>query len=166
MDTYKIYCDESRQNEKGYKLMGGIWIQEQEGWPFVNEFHNICEEKIGTRPAHMKFEKATTHELYYKFYKYIVDLYFKYNNKNKMFFKTIIVDDNYNFKHNHYHDGDFEIGFYKLYYYLIKNTFENNTEYHLRIAKRSVSKKQSDRGEIERLNDLKECLNAEACKWL
>jgi len=162
LGTYKIYCDESRQNGNGYKLMGGIWIKEEQGWPFVNEFYNNCDSEINCRPAHMKWNKVTTHETYKHFYRMLINQFFEYANENKIFFKTIVVDNNFDFEHEEYNDGDFETGFYKLYYYMIKTTFKSDHDYHLRIAHRSVGQKTNKISQRERLQDLKRCLNSHA----
>jgi len=116
MSVYKIYCDESRQNSNNYKLMGSIWIKKEYGWPFVDEFHNACIKYTGVTLGHMKWTKVPNniYGKYFKCYKLLIDLFFNYNKKGHMFFKTIIVDSTYDFKHPLFNAGDEEIGFYKL----------------------------------------------------
>lgn len=161
MTVYKIYCDESRQTGYKYKLMGGIWIKNEYGWPFVDEFHNLCIKKVGILPGHMKWTSVPTkpESQYYQFYTILIDLYYKYNVKEKMFFKTIIADRNYDFKHQLFNQGDSEVGFYKLYYFMILSTLSHENRYHVRLADRTVSKKRSKLSQQDRLCDLQDCLN-------
>lgn len=161
MSVYKIYCDESRQNNCEYHLIGGVWIQAESGWDFVNDFHSLCRTRLGILPAHMKWTNVPSKPTskYYGFYTDLIDLYFDYNRQGKMCFRTIIADRDYVIDHDIHHSGDAEVGFYKLYYQLILHTLSVDSFYHLRIAKRPVSKKAQDMGEMERLNDLKNALN-------
>jgi len=163
--VYKIYCDESRQTDSQYKLMGGIWIKKECGWPFVDEFHNICINNLGFLPGHMKWTKVPSPSpqgtsKYLKAYGYLVNLYFKYNAEGKMFFKTIIADKDYDFSHDIFNRGDPEVGFYKLYYLLILNSLDFGNKYHIRVAKRNVSQKRMALDERSRLSDLQKCLNS------
>lgn len=159
--VYKIYCDESRQNGEKYKLMGSIWIKKDYGWHFVNEFHNRCIRNFGVLPAHMKWTKVPNkiHDKYFGFYILLIDLFFEYSRQERMFFKTIIADSSYDFKHPLYHSGDPEAGFYKLYYQLLLNSLRRNERYHIRIADRTVSNKRFPLSQTERLDELMQCLN-------
>lgn len=163
--VYKIYCDESRQTGSKYKLMSGIWIKQNMGWSFVNDFHNLCIENHGITPGHMKWTKVPPPPgKYYSCYTTLIDLYFKYNQQGHMFFKTIIADENYDFAHADFNGGDAEVGFYKLYYHMILTTLDSNYRYHLRVGSKNVSKKLHEMDERERLNILQNCLNNGFCK--
>lgn len=93
------------------------------------------------------------------FYTDLIDLYFEYNRKHFMYFKTIVAPPEYKMDHPIYHSGDFEEGFYKLYYDLVIHTLRYQDRYHLRIAQRSPSKKKANLTENDRLQILKEVLN-------
>ncbi|WP_084413466.1 DUF3800 domain-containing protein [Desulfovirgula thermocuniculi] len=157
---FKIYCDESRTNDP-YKLVGGIWIKAEYGWPFVNDFHKICESKLNKIPAHMKWSNVPSkpESKYMCFYTDLVDLFFAYMNSGHMFFRVIVAHPNYRFDHPIYHRGDFEEGFYKLYYQLIYRTLLPFNEYHIRLAYRDVPKKVVAKDETTRLKELMNALN-------
>lgn len=161
MSCYKVYCDESRQNNCQYKLISGIWINKDSGWPFVNDFNNKCIQEVGIEPAHMKWKNVPSKpdSPFFPFYKIFVDLYFQYCYRGKMFFRTIIANKDYQFNHSLYNNGDPEIGFYKLYYQLIFHWLDADCLYHIRIAQREVSKKVQNIDEAGRLDDLNTILN-------
>lgn len=167
MAIYKIYCDESRQDSgthNRYMLIGGIWIQAEEGWNFVNDFEGFCSSQLGLHKqlGHMKWEKvpSSPSTIFFRAYKHLVDLYFQYNVQGKMFFRTIIVDKTrYDFTHPLFYGGDYEEGFYNIYCQLILNWLRKGNEYHIRIAKRNVRKTFSGDCEQVRLKRLKEKLN-------
>lgn len=163
MAVYKIYCDESRQSQGKYMLIGGIWILKEEALNFVKEFEYNCATKLGLvkKLGHMKWTKvpAPNHVLF-PAYQHLVDLYFDYNAAGKMFFRTIIVDKTqYDFTDNKFSRGDYEKGFYNLYSQLIFNWLEKDSEYHIRIATRSIKKSFPGDSEGLRLKLLKEKLN-------
>ena len=169
MTVYKIYCDESNIHEKGrYKLFGGIWIKKELGWEFVDNFLTKCEkEGLPNNIGHIKWTKTPSKpsDKHMFMYKTLVDLYFKYNEENpeNMFFRSVVVDPSYDFKHEFYHKKDYEIGFYKVYYQLIFHTIEVQHEYHIRVASRPVDKKRKNLTEKERLVVLQEKLNNKLC---
>jgi hypothetical protein len=143
--------------------MGGLWIPKELGWQFVNEFHERCYNETGCLPGHIKWTNVPNNinGKFFRHYQLLVDLYFEYNARydQKIFFKSIIADDKYQFNHKVYNQGDPEIGFYKLYYFLILNSLEEGNVYHIRIADRTVNKKRSSLTLEERLEELKKCLN-------
>lgn len=165
MAEYKIYCDESRQTGFRYMLVGGVWILKKEGWNFVNDFERFCEKDLGmVRPmGHMKWTKVPTsnQDKYYRAYEKLVDLYFCYNKKNLMSFRTLVVDvTQYDFKNEIFYEGDYERGFYNLYCQLILNWLQKDNIYYIRIAKRNITKADKNDCEELRLINLKEKLNS------
>ena len=160
ISTWYIYCDESRQNTNKYKLLGGIWVLKEHRELFLNEFYSLCLRKRGQLPAHMKWTSTPpVEDRHMVFYTDLIDLYFEYNRKHFMYFKTIVAPPEYKMDHPIYHSGDFEEGFYKLYYDLVIHTLRYQDRYHLRIAQRSPSKKKANLTENDRLQILKEVLN-------
>lgn len=143
MSIYRIYCDESRQNKGPYKLMGGVWVDQFYAQRFVDDFHMRILNNFSGMPAHMKWTRVpgNTNIPLFKQYIELLDLFFEYNDRNLMFFKTIIADNTYNMEDPYYHNNDYENGFYKLYYDLILHTLDFKNRYHIRIAQRDVSKK-------------------------
>ncbi len=77
----------------------------------------------------------------------------------KMFFRVVLADKSYNMAHKDFHDGDYEVGFFKLYYQLILHILTPENQYHLRLAEREVSKKVRNINEAGRLSDFKRYLN-------
>ena len=155
-----VYCDESRQNTSEYKLIGGIWAKRGFDKQFEDEFNAKCQNQYGLLPNHMKWSRVPTlKSLYFNFYTDMFDLYFEYNKANKVYFKTIVAHPDYDMKHPHFHGGDFEEGFYKLYYKLIIHTLKYQNSYHIRVGARSPSKKVNPLSETDRLLVLKNSLN-------
>lgn len=160
MAVFKVYCDESRQVDSRYMLLGGCWILKEEGWNFVNEFDEYCKKelKFSAPLGHMKWTNlpTKTEGKYFLAYKYLIDLYFKYNEQNKMFFKTIIIDTTkFDFEHEFYFDGDYEKGFYSAYCQLLFYWISKKNKYHIRTASRNIKKADPLDNEEKRLNELK-----------
>lgn len=169
--TYKVYCDESRQTGHKYMLLGGVWIRQDKGWDFVNDFEDFCCSKLGfkTPVGHMKWTKEPTKptERYYEAYKKLVDLYFEYNRQGVMYYRTIVVDaSKYDPCHKIFYNGDYEKGFYTLYQQLLLNWIGKDKEYHIRIATRNIKKISEADCENIRLTQLKNSLNNKLRKRL
>lgn len=158
--TYKIYCDESCQIGHKYFLLGGMWIREDYGWTFYNDFEEYCRYELNfSKPlGHMKWTKVPSKACgkYYEAYKKLVDLYFDYNERGIMKFRTIITDTSlYDFEHSVYYGGDYEAGFYNLYCYLLLSWIDISCKYKIRIASRNVKKITENDCEKLRLLQLK-----------
>lgn len=164
MALYKVYCDESRQTDSKYILVGGIWIIKDKGWDFVNDFEKFCKEKLDIKGSmgHMKWTKVPPKPegKYFQAYKKLIDLYFDYNIKNEMSFRVLVADrDCYNFTHETYYQGDYEEGFYNLYCQLLLNWIQKENEYHIRVASRNVQKEFPEDCEEFRLGQLMQKVN-------
>lgn len=164
MAEYKVYCDESRNvgNHK-YRLVGGVWILKDQGRNFVNDFDNKCRQ-LGRRDPvetiHFKNAPSRPDKPSMRYYECLIDTFFEYVKSGKMFFRTVVVNQEYKFDHGFYNNGDPEVGFYKLYYYLIIKRLTGDNRYHLRIADREVSKKAQAKDQKDRLLELRNSLNA------
>lgn len=164
MAEYKVYCDESRNvGSHRYRLMGGIWILKEQGWNFINDFETKCRSYGRRDPVetiHFKNAPTRSDKPSMRYYECLIDTFFEYAVEGKMFFRTVIVNKEYQFNHGFYNNGDPEVGFYKLYYYLIIKRLKVNNRYHLRLADREVSKKTQTLDQKDRLLTLKDSLNA------
>lgn len=160
-EVMMVYCDESRQNGHSYKLIGGIWGSTSVCKKFSDRFYEFCDKTVSTRPGHMKWTKVppSASSRYMRFYTGIVDLFFEYAYSSQMMFRTIIAGPKYDMTHPVYHMGDPEKGFYTLYYELIVHTLRASERYHIRVGHRDVSRKESNKSEMDRLSDLHQCLN-------
>lgn len=159
---WKIYIDESRISGCKYMLMGSIWIRSDQGWPFVNYYHNTVQQLCGIQPNMLKWTNVPSNRghKYVNFYTTLVDAFFQFQQFNVMFYRCLIVDSTYNLAHPYYHHGDPEVGFHKLYYELIQPVLECDKRYHVRIAERPVNRKRADLTQIQRVQILKDALNA------
>jgi len=160
--SWKIYIDESRISNCEYVLMGSIWIRSDQGWPFVNCYHNTVQQLCGIQPNILKWTNVPTNlnHKYVNFYTTLIDVFFQLQQLNVMFYRCLIVDSTYKFAHRYYHRGDPEVGFHKLYYELIQPVLEYDKRYHVRIAERPVSTKQAALTQFQRVQILKDALNA------
>lgn len=125
----EVYCDESRQDllsskSKGtyiYTLIGGIWIPA--------EFRNALKERI----IALKREFGFKREIKWKhvapstlsFFQKLIDIFF---SDERLLFRCIVVDST-QFDLQRFHEGDAELGFYKLYYELLEKRFEPGFSY-------------------------------------
>jgi len=106
---YHIYCDENRQTQDRYMVIGGIIV------PFDNvalfndamklyrETNNMMAELKWTKASHQKLSE----------YKALIGLFFAYIKG--MHFKSIVVDT-HQIDNKKYNKGDKELGFYKFMY--------------------------------------------------
>lgn len=136
MKKYNIYCDESSINNKDLLFMW-IWAIQVE-----REYKNIVLKNL------KELKKQYNYNLEIKwrkvspktkdFYLALVNFFFD-NNLN--FYSIIIDKEKLNLKE--YHNNDEELAFYKYYYFLLKNRFQNWNNYYLYLDQRI--KKDKDR---------------------
>ncbi len=136
MKKYNIYCDESSINNKDLLFMW-IWAIQVE-----REYKNIVLKKLKDLKEQynynleIKWRKVSPKTK--DFYIALVDFFFE-NNLN--FYSIIIDKEKLNLKD--YHNDDEELAFYKYYYFLLKNKFQDWNEYYLYLDQRI--KKDKDR---------------------
>lgn len=136
MKKYNIYCDESSINNKNLLFMW-IWAIQVE-----REYKNIVLKKL------KELKKQYNYNLEIKwrkvspktkdFYIALVNFFFD-NNLN--FYSILIDKEKLNLKD--YHNDDEELAFYKYYYFLLKNRFQDWNDYYLYLDQRN--KKDKDR---------------------
>jgi len=128
--TFEVYCDESRQDllhsktpsRYRYTLIGGIWL--------AAEMRQEIKEKILAIKRDFRFNR----EIKWKdvapsslpFFEKLIDLFF--SKGEGLGFRCIVVDST-RFDLERFHEQDAELGFYKLYYQLLKNGFHPSFGY-------------------------------------
>ncbi|TKJ42756.1 hypothetical protein CEE36_06640 [candidate division TA06 bacterium B3_TA06] len=128
--TFEVYCDESRQDLLSsqspgpyrYTLIGGVWLPAQ--------MRQEIKEKILAIKRDFRFNR----EIKWKdvapsslpFFEDLIDLFFA---KGEEFGFRCIVVDSTKFDLKRFHEEDAELGFYKLYYQLLKNGFHPGFAY-------------------------------------
>lgn len=115
---YHIYCDESRQCQHRYMVIGGIILEESHVKAFENTMTKYRQETNVTQE--LKWSKISAS--YLNKYKRFVDYFFALINNDKIHFKCIIVDT-HQIQHKKYSGGDKELSFYKMYYQLLLHKF-------------------------------------------
>jgi hypothetical protein len=113
-----IYCDESRQSQDRYMVLGGIVIRAKMVDSFNSTMTKFREEE--NMKSELKWSKVTTQKL--KEYKRFVDFFFALNNTDKLHFHCLIID-NHAVDHQKFNAGDKEKGFQKFYYQLLFHCF-------------------------------------------
>lgn len=140
-----VFCDESRQTNSRWMLLGSIWIPRK----LEEEFEKICFEfrqKTQNSKAYFKWTKVSRGKL--DAYKGLVDLFFKFDNIR---FKCLLIDT-HQLDIDGYHQGDPELGFYRFYFYLLSRTMIKDNQYFVLLHRKDNKKKG-------RLEDLKNYLN-------
>lgn len=115
---YHIYCDESRQSQDRFMVLGGIGIPANN----MPVFEATMEKyrKDTEMNAELKWSKVSNQK--YSEYKMFVDYFFALNNTNYLNFHSMILD-NHQINHRKFNHNDAELGFYKFYYQLLLHTF-------------------------------------------
>jgi hypothetical protein len=116
--VYHIYCDESRQSQDRFMVIGGLIIDAPEIERFTATMRKFRDEQ--KMFAELKWTKVTDQKL--PQYKRFVDYFFALNNTDVLHFHCIIVD-NHQVDHHKFSKGDKELGFYKFYYQLLLHSF-------------------------------------------
>lgn len=140
-----VFCDESRQTDSRWMLLGSIWIPRK----LEEEFERICfdfRQKTKNSKAYFKWTKVSRGKL--DAYKELVDIFFKFK---EIRFKCILIDT-HQLDFKGYHQGDSELGFYRFYFYLLSRTMIQDNQYFVLLHKKDNKKKG-------RLDDLKNHLN-------
>ncbi len=115
---YHVYCDESRQSQDRYMVLGGIILRSTFTDKFNETMKNFRHEQ--NMMAELKWTKVSNQKI--QQYKRFVDYFFALNNTNILHFHCIIVD-NHQVNLHKYSKGDRELGFYKFYYQLLLHCF-------------------------------------------
>lgn len=113
-----IYCDESRQCEHRFMVLGGIIIEADNIHALNTTMANFRQET--KMFSELKWSKVKWQKL--NEYKTFVDFFFALNNTDNLHFKSIVID-NHQLNHKKFNGGDKEIGFQKFYYQLLFNCF-------------------------------------------
>ncbi|HKQ34471.1 MAG TPA: DUF3800 domain-containing protein [Nitrospiraceae bacterium] len=121
---YVVYCDESRHEastEHPYMAIGSLWLPRDQKDDLTKQFKLLCRNE-GLR-GEVKWNRVS--KKYLTAYKHLVDFFF---NQESIRYRVIVVEHS-KIDVEKYHGGDRELGFYKFYYLLLKQWFENNDEY-------------------------------------
>jgi len=116
--VFHIYCDESRQSEHRFMVLGGLVIRATN----VPNFNaTMAKYRAETNMhAELKWTKVSPQKL--PEYKRFIDYFFALNNANQVHFHTLLID-NHQVDHKRFSGGDKELGFYKFYYQLLLHAF-------------------------------------------
>jgi hypothetical protein len=148
----KIYCDESRITACQFILVGGLWIPKRCGQNFVNEYFSRClTTGIKKPPTHLKWERIPPETtIFFEAYKILFKLFFEYAQRREIFVK-VLVAPNYNCSDHQFHQGNYETGFNKLLFLLLRRHLSPLQRYHIRLASRPIQDGQNARTHSEEL---------------
>jgi len=116
--VFHIYCDESRQSEHRFMVLGGLVIRAT-NVPNFNTTMAKCRAETNMH-AELKWTKVSPQKL--PEYKRFIDYFFAVNNANQVRFHSLLID-NHQVDHKRFSGGDKELGFYKFYYQLLLHAF-------------------------------------------
>lgn len=126
MVEYKIFCDESNHLE--YKdnptlrskimVLGGISVLSKD-IEHINKHIKYLKHKYNHKKE-LKWTKLIASQE--KFYDEIIEFFF---NEEALKFQALLVPDKRILKHDIYNQGNADIFYYKVYYYIFKNLLEN-----------------------------------------
>ncbi len=115
---YYIYCDESRQSQDRFMVLGGLVIRADSEEVFNDTMEKYRE--VTNMRAELKWSKVSIQKL--SEYKTFIDYFFALNNADRIHFHCMIVD-NHQVNHRKFNQNNPELGFYKFYYQLLLHAF-------------------------------------------
>lgn len=118
--TCYVFCDESRQSQHRYMILGGIIINAKYMKTFENTMQGFRQDFNMTKE--LKWTKVSMAKL--EEYKKFVDYFFALNDTDYAHFHCLILDT-HQINHKKYNKGDSDLGFYKFYYQLLLHSFGN-----------------------------------------
>jgi hypothetical protein len=111
-----IYCDESHQTADRYMVIGGVILTSEMETQFAQAMAMYrADNKMN---AEIKWTKVSNQKQ--REYQALVDLFFSLNRS--IHFKAIVIDTR-EIDHKRFNKNDAELGFYKLMYQFLLNSF-------------------------------------------
>lgn len=146
-----VYCDESRQTQERFMVLGGIAVASEKMGEF-NASIQVCRNN-GQIFGEFKWRKVSKAKL--GDYKKFIDCFFTLNNTGHAHFHSIIIDtaqiDYARF------GASEEVGFYKFYYQLLLHCF--GKAYAMKNKDNGLLTYLDYRNSSYSLNNLKDILN-------
>jgi uncharacterized protein DUF3800 len=115
--SYHIYCDESRQSQDRFMVLGGIIVPEDN----ISVMEKTMAKFRVEEGVHQELKWGKVSNSWMPKYKRFIDFFFALCDTDKIHFKCMIVD-NHQTNHRKY-NGNYETGFYKMYYQLLLHQF-------------------------------------------
>lgn len=150
-----IFIDESRISKKNrFQLFGSLWLHRKYQDIFRSDFWKLWDKSFPSRKSELKWTKVSKNKL--EIYKNFAD----YFARLPLIDFRCVVLDTHDIDYQIYHQGDKELGFYKLLYFFLSRNIEK--DYHYKILREPYqifmdSRRRND--EVGRLEDLKNVLN-------
>lgn len=116
-----IFCDESRQSQHRYMILGGIIINSKYLATFNDTMKNFRVQY--NMNSELKWTKVSRSKL--EEYKKFIDHFFALNDTDYLHFHCLILDT-HQINHKKYNNGNADLGFYKFYYQLLLHSFGRN----------------------------------------
>lgn len=116
--VYHIYCDESRQTQDRFMLLGGLILLASDENAMAERFRHFRQQ--WKMFAELKWTKVSGQKL--TEYQAFVDIFFDVFDAGSAHFHAVALDT-HKMNHRKYNKGDTEIGFYKFYYQLLLRRF-------------------------------------------
>lgn len=128
--TYNIYCDESRVENKDSNKMtiGALVLLRSKKEKTVKELKNILVK----HDFNYELKWSKVGDKYFDLYKELINYFLENHYLN---FRCIVVDKN-EVKFKKYHNGSLETAFYKFYYIMLKAKLLSNNEYYIFLDKK------------------------------
>lgn len=120
-NTYRIFCDESchlENDRQSFMVLGALIVNEDKYPVIIEQIKNLRNQyKVGTEFKWTKISKSRI-----DFYKALIDLFV---NEQNLGFRCVVVNKNA-LKHEYFNDGEHDLFYYKMFYYVIDHFI--NTE--------------------------------------
>lgn len=140
LNIYNIYCDESSVENADSKNMviGAVLIPRNKKKELVDALKKIYEKHSFNKE--LKWSKLN--KRYLDFYRDIIN----YFSKEEYFKYRCIVIDKSKIDIEKYHDGDWELAFFKFYYLMLRKYLSSNGKYYIFLDKKPTMEKYREKG--------------------
>jgi hypothetical protein len=124
MENYRVFCDESCHLENDGEdnmVLGGLFVKESSYQKITDDIKRLKNEhKLNPEVKWTKLSRSRM-----PFYKALIDLFF---NDDGVFFRAVVADKR-GLDHERYNNGDHDIFYYKMFYYVLSHFVSINKSF-------------------------------------
>jgi len=128
---YNVYCDESchlEHDDSNIMVLGAMYCSKELKARIFTDIRNIKLRYGLSSHFEIKWTKVSQSKI--DFYIALLDYYW---NSVGLKYRCLVVINKDLLDHDAYNDGDYDLWYYKMYYYLINGMISSDNTYHIMV---------------------------------